>query len=712
MGKHRWGVILDAGSSGTRAHIYKWRHSDYAKEKASAKDLKSLPRLKTHKKWTKKIRPGISTFGERPTDVGEDHLKELLDHALDIVPADQVADTPIFLMATAGMRLLPPIQQAAILREVCAYARANTKFLLPDCDLHIQIIPGETEGLYGWIAANYLVGGFDTPEDHVHGKDHHTYGFLDMGGASAQIAFAPNATEAQKHADDLKLLRMRTLDGVVSEYKVFVASWLGFGVNQARQRYVSALVDSVDSSKSLEIPDPCVVTGLTLSVDGTILDPDAARHGSKPYLTGQGSFTECLKKTYPLLEKDAACIDEPCLINGQHVPAIDFDVNHFIGVSEYWHTTHEFFQLSDNEESYDFTKFQSRVREFCNLDWDEIERGVDKKKWGKKVDKKSAMEICFKASWLTSILHEGIGIPRLGVDEISKGVNGTNDVLRGTKETGYLDPFQAVKKIDGTEVSWTLGKMVLYAAGQVEPQGKDLPVGFGANVPSGISDDFQRAGSSYSPWKGGDDDDDWDDKILDKASKPSIGLFIMVFILGFLFYIFRKKERRSRVYGKISSAIRRSRTKKGGRSFFNTSKLFGRKSGYYERVLEEGDGVNDFELTEVDSDDSNEASDGSEGSSGARASGLATPKLNVVNYGDGNFFSPVGTHGFHADGSHHTLSSNHLLPNAMDRSGLVVRTESRERLAPSLTSVGSGRSRSRAGSPTRKSPIMSPVDED
>ncbi|KAL5349272.1 Golgi apyrase [Pseudogymnoascus australis] len=685
---------------------------DYAKEKASPKDLKSLPHLKTHKKWKKKIHPGISTFGERPTDVGEDHLKELLDHALDIVPADQVAETPIFLMATAGMRLLPPIQQAAILREVCAYARANTKFALPDCDLHIQIIPGETEGLYGWIAANYLVGGFDTPEDHAHGKNHHTYGFLDMGGASAQIAFAPNSTEAQKHSDDLKLLRMRTLDGVVSEYKVFVASWLGFGVNQARQRYVSALVDSVDSSTSLEIPDPCIVSGLTLSVDGTILDPDAARHSSEPYLTGQGSFAECLKKTYPLLEKDAACIDEPCLINGQHVPAIDFDVNHFIGVSQYWHTTHEFFKLSHDDETYDFTKFQSRVQEFCNLDWKEIERGVDNKKWGKKVDEKAAMELCFKASWLTSILHEGIGIPRLGVDGIPKGVNGTNEALRNTKEGGYLDPFQAVDKIDGTEVSWTLGKMVLYAAGQIEPQGKDLPVGFGANVPSGISDDFQRAGSTYSPWNGGDDDDDWDDKILDKASKSSTGLFIMVFIVGFLLYIFRKKERRSRAYSKISSAIRRSRTKKGGRSFFNTSKLFGRRSGYYERVLEEGDGVNDFELADVDSDDSNDASDGSEGSSGARASGLATPKLNVVSYGDGNFFSPVGTHGFHADGSHHTLTSNHLQPNAMDRSGLVVRTESRERLAPSLTSVGSGRSRSRAGSPTRKSPLMSPVDED
>ncbi len=48
-----------------------------------------------------------------------------------------------------------------------------------------------------------------------------------------------------------------------------------------------------------------------------------------------------------------------------------------------------------------------------------------------------------------------------------------------------------------------------------------------------------------------------------------------------------------------------------------------------------------------------------------------------------------------------------------DRAGLVVRTESRERLqaGPNLQMLGAGR-RSRAGSPTRmKSPLMTPLEE-
>ena len=168
----------------------------------------------------------MSSFADQPELVGPDHLADLLKHARDIIPDDAVRDTPIFLLATAGMRLLPNLERELLLEQICSYARANSDFLLPDCDAHIQVIPGVTEGLYGWIATNYLLGSFDEPKGHDHGKGHHTYGFLDMGGASAQIAFAPNITETEKHANDLRLLRLRNVDGSPQEYRVFVTSWL------------------------------------------------------------------------------------------------------------------------------------------------------------------------------------------------------------------------------------------------------------------------------------------------------------------------------------------------------------------------------------------------------------------------------------------------------------------------------------------------------
>lgn len=704
----RYGVILDAGSSGTRLHVYRWHDNAEAARHASSKELTSLPKLATKKKWTKKIRPGVSTFGPTPEAVGEDHLKELLDHALKIVPKSQVSDTPIFLMATAGMRLLPPNQQTALLREICAYARETTDFSLPDCDLHIQVIPGETEGLYGWIAANYLLGGFDEPEEHAHGKGHHTYGFLDMGGASAQIAFAPNATESEKHANDLKLLRMRTLDGAPSEYKVFVATWLGFGVNEARHRYVEALQDS-SGALIHELPDPCLPQGLVTTLDGDEIDPEKTTAATQ-YLVGQGLFAECLRKTYPLLDKDAPCEDQPCLLHGQHVPAIDFDVNHFVGVSEYWHTTHGVFEMAHTDKAYDFNTYQQRVDEFCSQGWDTIEAGLAANKWGDSVDGKTIMEVCFKASWLINVLHDGIGIPRVGLETLPEGFNGTKEVLDHAKEKGFLDPFQAVDKIDGTEVSWTLGKMVLYAAGQIEPRNAALPVGFGSNINSGIPADFQYAGSQYTHFQPGndddDDEDDWDDTlddVLKKAPKKSTsGIFLIILILVFIGYIFRRQDRRLRLYSRISKTFRGSRRpgspRKGSRSLFNGGKLFNRSVVDYERVLEEGDAANEFELQDVDSED-NEYSDGSEHSRAARSSGLATPQLNLTGFNDSNYLDSLPSQG--SAGVNNGLGLSSL--NAMDRSGLMVRTESRERL---------GLARSRTGSPTRgKSPFMTPLEE-
>jgi Golgi apyrase len=670
MGKWRYGVILDAGSSGTRVHIYRWLNASIAREGASAKVLHSLPILETREKWTKKTHPGVSTFGESPGLVGPDHLQPLLDHALQYIPNDAIEDTPLFLLGTAGMRLLPEVQRTALLNQICSYTRSNTKFLLPDCDLHVQVIPGETEGLYGWIAANYLLGGFDSPEEHAHGKGHHTYGFLDMGGASAQIAFAPNATEAIRHANDLKLLRLRTVDGIEAEYRVFVTTWLGFGVNEARKRYVDALVAAVADPSTVEMPDPCLPAGLRMAINGTVFSDSDTALVDRPHLLGTGRFDECVRQAYPLLEKDVPCLDEPCLLNGVHVPAIDFDVNHFIGISEYWHTTHEIFEMGHKDKAYDFNTYQTRVKDFCSQDWTAIQAGVADNTWGKKVDEQTAYEVCFKASWLINVLHNGIGIPRVGIENTdNKGLNGTKDILQIGKEKGFLDPFQAVNTIKSTEVSWTLGKMVLYAASQVPPTEDTLPVGFGSNV-AGIPADFQYpGGSTLTPISGigqHEDDSSFADQIHDtlfNADTPRRipGFLLFMFIISLVLFFLCGRDRRSRIYRKVFGAT-------GRKNGFFGSKLpvwFRTDSTAHERELEEGSGLinpNEFELNDIDSDDADEEPVG-------RWSGSGTPRNK----------SALGM----------------LSPDVMDRRGMVVRTESRERL-----DLSNGR-KSRTVSPTR-----------
>ncbi|KAI9683003.1 MAG: Golgi apyrase [Bathelium mastoideum] len=745
MGKWRYGVILDAGSSGTRIHIYRWLNNARARQDSSTDELQSLPQIVTKKHWTKKTKPGISTFGQNAAAVGTEHLAPLLAHALDHIPAHEVENTPIFLLATAGMRLLPKAQQTAVLQSICTYTRATTNFILPDCDLHIQVIPGETEGLYGWIAANYLLGGFDQPNLIDHGNDHHTYGFLDMGGASAQIAFAPNQTETEKHAEDLKLLRMRTVDGAALEYKVFTTTWLGFGANQARQRYVAELEEASPDAK--ELPDPCLPAGLKLKKDGQTIEPGSPEdEGIEPTLIGTGQWDECLRKTYPLLEKDVPCSDEPCLVHGAHVPSIDFHVNHFVGVSEYWHTTHEIFEMDKTEKAYDLHTYQDRVLEFCSKEWETIERGIAKHSWGKKVDESTAAAACFKASWLINMLHDGIGVPRMGLEDAQhSGINSTKEVLDKAKEKGFLDPFQPVNKIKGTEVSWTLGKMVLYASSQIPPNDSSssnaqtldasTAVGFGTNTRAGVATDFKFSGGNplalpndlTDNYDGpaGDDDGDWHDRLFHSNSSRRIpGFIFFMLILCLIVFLLCGRDRRSSIYRKIipkrfrKSATRPSRRSgtfsKRRRGF--AGKLFPRNaSPDYERVLQGGDELEELGLSPLAPEDGGDYSDDSEGSKNARASGLATPQLQTKStpstaqmYTDG--FSPVSgpVSGPSLGGGMTPRLGLGLSQNAFEKSGLSSRSESKERLALVPNTLRP----SRPASPTKlRSPGIFPVKE-
>ena len=694
---------------GTRLYIYRWLDNAYAREVANAQQLQSLPVIQTKKKWTEKTKPGVSTFGAKPSRVGPDHLEALFEKAQKVIPTDEADRTPLFLLATAGVRLLPEDQRKALLQEICSYTQSKTRFLLPDCNIHVRVIPGKVEGLYGWVAANYLLGGFDAPKKHAGGKDHQTFGFLDMGGASAQIAFAPNATEAERHGNDLRLMRLRTVDGTPAEYRVFTTTWLGFGVNEARKRYVEALEESSSTSKTKELLDPCLPSGLKTTPKGDVFLPDTKTiDGKTPILKGTGKFDQCLKRTLPLLEKDHICKDDPCLLGGVHVPAIDFDVNHFVGVSEYWHITHEIFQIGEIDKAYDFNTYQQRVSKFCGQDWHKIEEGIERHEWGKKVDEKTAIEVCFKASWLINVLHEGIGIPRIGVEATpNTDRNGTSKLLEGAKDKGFTASFKPINKIDDTEVSWTLGKIVLYASSQVPPPRTDaLPVGFGSNVP-GIPKDFQYPSAQHmqpsyapnstsisSPPKSEEDTFRPTSMLRTATSRRIPGIILFLVILCIAMYLLLGRSRRLRLYSNLPSHSNPGPGRSIRRAFFpgKLPSLF-RSSpslGNYERVDLEDGGLTapeNFELGAIE----DEISDSSNGSYAGKTSGWATPRSRTSNSHGPN------SAGFEGLGSGQGLGIG-LAGNAMDRSGLIGRTESRDR----IVGMAEGR-RSRMGSPQRGS---------
>ncbi|PWN22556.1 hypothetical protein BCV69DRAFT_257478 [Microstroma glucosiphilum] len=482
----KYALLVDAGSSGSRLQVYSWKDPDVTKRQRlrQGKKIKVLPKVEkgtqegSGQEWQWKVEPGISSFGSHPQDIAN-YLRPLFRHALDVIPPHQVASTPVYIMATAGMRLIPLEQQRSIIRATCSFIEGETLFSLHGrCEDHVQVISGEEEGLLGWIAINYLMDGFHfKPDDDAKklnadtkaSKGKSTYGFLDMGGASTQIAFEPSkhalaASPASGHQqeEELAQVKLKLLDGTEVTHDVFVTTFLGFGANKARERYEQQLTHEASLAKSdrlSAVPDPCLPSG-------SLIHP-----ATNASITGTGSFNKCLTSLAPLLEKEAPCSHPPCLFHGIHVPTIDFSVNHFIGVSEYWFSSHDIFNLGG---VYDFVQFQKAAQKFCSRPWAELEKSLaGKKEFAPQVNEERLRMQCFKAAWMVTVLHDGIGIPRV-IDHQGKG-DGKDHVDQVGLKAGQKnlvteegDWFQSVNEVEGTSVSWTLGKAVLEATKDVK----------------------------------------------------------------------------------------------------------------------------------------------------------------------------------------------------------------------------------------------------
>ncbi|KAJ2881242.1 Golgi apyrase [Coemansia asiatica] len=474
--RRRYGIVIDAGSSGSRVMVYSWddlelQHqqlkaqlNQIEKSNATAEadqrihqQLLHLPAIeRASEHWTFKTSPGISSFADRPRRVGIEHIKPLLDFAQKQVPKRQMAETPVFLLATAGMRLLARSHRSLLLDTACSFARANYDFLLPDCQESFQVVSGEVEGLYGWIAVNYLLDGFrgggrsTGSQEHIEqsAPQRFSHGFLDMGGASAQIAFEPAKLTSQLRKHDLAEVTLRSLDGSDVSFNVFVATFLGHGTNEARRRFVGQLRGLARTPEGADTPiidDPCLPPGLTLpTVDNQIV------------LRGTGSFAQCTLATEPLLNK-TVCPVEPCLFAGVHAPEIDFGKQSFVGVSEYWYAAHNYLGLGG---VWDVEKFEAQATKFCQTPWAEVmQMGA-----GDALAVARLQMQCFKAAWLVNVLHKGFGVPRNQASVEDRG--GLNAVDKLAQSAA---PFQSVNQVGDVEVSWTLGALLLKVSQMIKP---------------------------------------------------------------------------------------------------------------------------------------------------------------------------------------------------------------------------------------------------
>jgi len=88
-----YAVVIDAGSSGSRVRVYRWP-AGYVRGHVKVDGIVSVTP-------TLKIQPGLSALEDDREGI-RDHISRLVHNASMIIPSEEHANTPIYVMATAG----------------------------------------------------------------------------------------------------------------------------------------------------------------------------------------------------------------------------------------------------------------------------------------------------------------------------------------------------------------------------------------------------------------------------------------------------------------------------------------------------------------------------------------------------------------------------------------------------------------------------------
>ncbi|CAF0933686.1 unnamed protein product [Adineta ricciae] len=405
-----YGIVIDCGSSGSRLYIYVWpEHSGRENELLQIKQL-----LDSHgRPVVKKLEPGLSSMADTPENATE-YLKPLVDFAATTVPPDKHRDTPLYILATAGLRFLNKERQQKLLEDLFNDIVRDYHFQLEKT--HIQVIPGKLEGIYSWIAINYVLGRFqnnntaesisvsDGKSISVSTKRPSTVGILDMGGASAQIAFEVSPDIPMEGEEVAEFSLGYDEHQEMFKYKIYVTTYLGYGANKAFDKYIDRIISlSLKSSAS---------TSSHILIDNADCLPrgysaNYTRDNKTITMIGEGDFTSCAKHLVTLLNLNATCKRKPCSLNGIYQPTINYDSQDFYGFSEFWYTMEDILKMGG---PYGRLSFLNASINYCNSNWSDIRQWYNNKQFPK-ADLNRLLLQCFKSAWLYAFLHDGLRFP-------------------------------------------------------------------------------------------------------------------------------------------------------------------------------------------------------------------------------------------------------------------------------------------------------------
>ncbi|XP_026866255.2 ectonucleoside triphosphate diphosphohydrolase 1 [Electrophorus electricus] len=411
--KYKYGIVLDAGSSHTSVYIYEW-----PAEKENNTGM-------VQQKHACNVKgKGISSYSDKPTLAGAS-LKECMDEACEAIPVHRHSETPIYLGATAGMRLLKLGNKSAseeVLKSVGQFLQTY-----PFSYQGARIITGQEEGAFGWITVNYLSNNF--------GKASTTFGALDLGGASTQITFVTAKVESQDNTIDFRLYG--------NDYHLYTHSFLCYGKDQVLKMSLSKSINSKHGQTDIiALEDPCFHEGynVTMTFQSVFNSPCVGRLNLTQNTfthVGLGKWSECHTVVRKVFQK-SECKYSTCSFNGVFQPPVHGN----FGAFSAFYFVMDFLNLTAGS----LDKAQSKLQEYCALPWNTI------KKMYPHVKEKYLAEYCFSGTYILTLLEDGY--------------NFTSD------NWNYI---RFIKKIGESDAGWTLGYM-LNLTNMIPAEAPDKPL--------------------------------------------------------------------------------------------------------------------------------------------------------------------------------------------------------------------------------------------
>ncbi|XP_022286416.2 ectonucleoside triphosphate diphosphohydrolase 8-like [Crassostrea virginica] len=419
---YSYGVVLDAGSSHTQLFVYQW-DTNCPHETALAHQVHSC-RVQG---------PGISSYEEDPPAL-RPHLQVCLQEAEGVVPDDKYRSTPVYLGATAGMRLIQAVNssKSEIIMNVVRDTIGLSKFQFSHPKTQARILTGAEEGLFSWISVNYVTGKFGVIPPHEARRfkrgaseaGEGTVGALDMGGASTQITFYPGSfTLMPENYSENAVLYAKN-------YTVYTHSYLCYGINEIKRKYKAFLVQSQNFSS--EVDDPCSPSG-NAQVDhqadifeapctkGTFEPPDKNKTFT---LRGSGNDSQCTETIRQLFDFNQPCPYSGCSFNGTYQPLVH---GQFYAFSNFFFEM-DFLNQTNNSS---LSEFQAALSTFCHMTWKQV-----KEKYPK-TPTEYLPWYCFGGVYMHTLLVEGYKF-----------------------DHNTWSNIHFVDKLRGTEIGWSLGFMI------------------------------------------------------------------------------------------------------------------------------------------------------------------------------------------------------------------------------------------------------------